>query len=203
MGALCFLAAESLVPHEVSSPGEHDLLLANRLGFVYPPVVGLWLGWLQRSWLRALSGALLGILIGFVYLWLCGRNFLAVMVAFPCLLGGAFAMLAGSNRDAWLAGLGARLGKGLVAGLVLGFTYMLLLNVVGTAFLPDFADQEDFTSRYVSMMWKAGTIALALASGPFLILLRWSVGLTRVRLVVFEDARPTQKAGDQGLEPKR
>jgi hypothetical protein len=97
LGAGCFLLAEWLVPREVNGPGGHDLLLANRLGFIYPPLLGAWLGWLQRSWPRALLGVVLGILIGILYYLLCGWNFFAVMVAFPCLLGGVFAMILESS----------------------------------------------------------------------------------------------------------
>jgi hypothetical protein len=131
-GVLCYFLAEWLIPKQVASPGDHDVLLANRLGFIYAPIVGVWLGWLQRSWRRALLGAATGVLIGFAYTWLCAsRNFLAIMVGFPCLLGGVMAGVVGSNRSKWLAGLGGRLGKGLVAGLVLGFVYMVTLNVAG------------------------------------------------------------------------
>jgi len=188
LGAASYLAAEALVPVGVASPGEHDLLLANRLGFVYPPLIGLWLGWLQRSWLRAAAGALAGVAVGLIYLLLCSHNFLAVMVAFPCLCGGVFAAVVGSNRDSWLAGLGARLAKGLAAGFILGLIYMVALNVGVGIILSGDVDLEDFTSHYVAAMWRAGPVALALASGVFLILLRWAVGLTRVRLVVFEEA---------------
>jgi len=203
LGASCFLLAESLVPREVSSPGEHDLFLANRLGLLFTPLVGTWLGWLQRSWLRALFGAMLGILIGLLYLILCGRNFLAVMVAFPCLLGGVFAMLAGSNREPWFENLGVRLGKGLVAGFVLGLVYAVALNVVGAGFLPHFRITGDFTSRYVSMMWKAGPVALGLAGGLFLILMRWAVGLTRVRFILFEDVPSANvRFEEKSIEPE-
>jgi hypothetical protein len=190
LGASCFLLAEFLVPRQVNGPAEHDLLLAHRLGFIYAPLLGLWLGWLQRSWPRALLGAMLGVLIGGLYFLLCGWNFLAVMVAFPCLLGGVFAMLLGSNCDPWLRGLGARLGKGLVAGFVLGVVYMVVLNFVGASFPDSIQGGGDFTKRYVGIMWQAGPVALGLASGLFLILFRWAVGLTSMRLVVFEDVSP-------------
>jgi hypothetical protein len=84
IGAFCYLIAEWLTPRRVTNPGDHDLFLAIRLGFIYTSVVGLWLGWLQRSWQRALTGAVVGIVIGAVYMWLCAsRNFLAIMVGFP------------------------------------------------------------------------------------------------------------------------
>ena len=58
IGFYSYLVSEYLVPRTVLSPGEHDLALAKRLGFIFPPAVGLWLGWLQRSSVRAMTGVL-------------------------------------------------------------------------------------------------------------------------------------------------
>ena len=185
-GGLCYLIAEGLTPKQVANSGDHDILLAIRLGFIYTPIVGFWLGWLQRSWRRAFLGALVGAVIGVFYMWLCGsRNFLAIMVGFPCLLGGGLAALIGSNRSHWLAGFGARLGKGLLAGFVLGLVYMFTLNMVGSMLAPPWTGTGD----YVSMMWRAGPIALGLASGLFFVLIRWAVGLIRLK-PIFEETPP-------------
>src|SRR6185312_9652717 len=99
-GVVSYLVAESLIPRDVANAGDHDLLLANRLGFIYTAVVGVWLGWLQRSWQRALFGVIAGVVIGIVYMRLsASRNFFAIMIAFPCLLGGGLAAIVGSNRS--------------------------------------------------------------------------------------------------------
>jgi hypothetical protein len=190
-GVVFYLIAEVLTPKHVANPGDHDVLLANRLGFIYTPIVGLWLGWLQRSWSRAVFGVLAGVVIGFIYMWLCsGRNFLAIMVGFPCLLGGVLAAVAGSNRSEWLAGLGARLGKGLLAGLVLGFVYMFVLNVACSMMMTTADDPDHYTASYIATMWRAGPIALGLSSALFFVLMRWAVGLARVRILVFDDTEP-------------
>jgi len=195
-GVSCYLIAEALIPRHVASSGDHDILLANRLGFIFTPVVGLWLGWLQRSWRQALIAAAVGIAIGFGYRALCAsRNFLAIMVGFPCLLGAVLAAVVGSNRSPWLSGLGARIGKGLLAGLVLGFVYMVVLNIAGGMVMTAHDDFADQTQGYVTMMWRAGPIALGLSGGLFFVLIRWAVGLTRVRILVFEDAE------DRTVEP--
>ncbi len=195
LGITSYLVAEFLVPSTIESPGDHDLLLANRLGLIYTPVVGLWLGWVQRSWRQALIGALVGGFVGVLYLSLNGRNFLAVMVGFPCLCGGVFSMLAGSNRDPWVRGLGARLGKGLAAGFVLGFVYMVVLNIAGAMLSEPWGPETDPTAAYVAMMWKAGPVALGLSSGLFLLLVRWAVGLTRIRILVLEETSATTGSG--------
>jgi hypothetical protein len=196
LGVGCYLLAEVLIPEQVANSGDHDILLADWLGFIYTPVVGLWLGWLQRSRRRALCGAGVGIAIGFAYMALCAsRNFLAIMVGFPCLLGGVVAGVVGSNRSPWLFGLGGRLGKGLLAGLVLGFVYMVVLNIAGGMVMTAHDNYSDETRGYVAMMWRAGPVALGLSSGLFFVLIRWAVGLTRVRILVFDDVpRP-------GVEP--
>lgn len=196
VGVVCYFFAELLVPRQVASAGDHDILLANRLGFIYTPVIGLWLGWLQRSWRRAVFGAMIGVVIGSFYMWLCAsRDFLAIMVGFPCLLGCSFAVVVGSNRSRWLRDFGLRFGKGLIAGLVLGFVYMIVLNVVGAMVMGPNDNPDDPTRAYVRMMWRSGPIALGISSALFFILIRWAVGLTRVKLVVFEDAE-TPKTND-------
>jgi len=189
LGVACYLVAEWFTPKNVGSPGEHDVLLAIRLGLIYVPMVGLCVGWLQNSWRRAAVGAAVGVLIGVLY-WVLSvsGNFLAIMVGFPCLLGGLFAALVGSNRDEWVKGLGRRFGKGLLAGLVLGFVYMLVLNVVAGMLAQPYTSPADYTDGYIRTMWRAGPVALGLASALFVVLLRWAIGLSRVRLVVFEDA---------------
>jgi MFS family permease len=190
IGVACYLLAESLTPKNVASPGDHDVLLAQRLGFFYTPVVGLWLGWLQKSWRRALLSAGVGIAVGFIYMALCAtRNFLAIMVGFPCLLGGLLAAAAGSNRSAWLRQIAARFGKGIFAGFVLGLVYMLTLNIAGGMVAPIPLLGADVTQAYINMMWRTGPIALGLASGMFFLLLRWSVGLVRLR-PIFEETPP-------------
>jgi hypothetical protein len=109
------------------------------------------------------------------------------MVGFPCLLGCVLAVVVGSNRSHWLRGAGARLGKGLLAGLVLGFVYMVVLNACGEMVMPQNDITDDGTKRYVRMMWRTGPIALGISSALFFVLIRWAVGLTRVKILVFED----------------
>jgi hypothetical protein len=197
-GVVCYLLAEWLTPKHVASPGDHDILLANRLGFIYTPVVALWLGWLQRSWRRAAFGVVVSIVIGFIYMGLCAsRNFLAIMVGFPCLLGAALAAVVGSNRSDWLRGLGGRLGKGLLAGLVLGFVYMVTLNVAGDMVMTPQDAFSDETRSYIRMMWRAGPVALGISSALFFILIRWAVGLTRVKILVFEDVEARKAKHDR------
>src|SRR5262249_34310330 len=109
-GVACYVVAELLVPRDVTSPGDHDIFLANRLGFIYASTTGLWLAWLQRSPRRAALAIVVGIGVGLAYMWLCAsRNFLAIMVGFPCLLGGALAAILGSNRSPWLRDAGWRI----------------------------------------------------------------------------------------------
>jgi hypothetical protein len=117
-----------------------------------------------------------------------GRNFVAIMVGFPALLGGVLASLLASNRSKWFGDLLPRLGKGLLAGFALGSVYMVTLNLMfASVFEQDFL--HDPTPAYIRAMWRAGPVALGLASGLFFPLIRWAVGLTRVK-VVFEEAEP-------------
>src|SRR5262249_10191107 len=81
---------------------------------------------------RALLGACAGVMVGTVYMSLCeSRNFFAIQVSFPCLLGAVLATVVSSNQSPWFSDLGPRLGKGLLAGLLLGFVYMFALSLAG------------------------------------------------------------------------
>src|SRR5687768_11839660 len=99
VGAGSFLLSMLLIPADVSSLSEHDLRLANHLGFIYPPIVGLWAAWVRRSLPWAIFGVVSGLGIGTLYFALCRYNFLAVMVGFPCLLGGCTSVLLGTKLN--------------------------------------------------------------------------------------------------------
>ncbi len=179
LGLVAFAIAELSLSHNTLDSTNHDMMLAQRLGLIYTPAVGAWLGWLQRSRSRILVGIGVGLIIGAIYYVLCaGQNFLAIMVGFPMLLGGGLAALVGSNRSAGVGGFFSRLGKGLIAGLVLGFAYMFLLNAILNLFIPP---QRLFES-YAYEMWKGGLPAMGVASALFLVLLNWAVGLVRLRV---------------------
>jgi len=185
IGAICFLIAESLIPATSPSPAAHDLMLARRLGLIYTPIVGFWLGWLQRSIERAAWGGGLGMLVGLVYGLICSPlNFLINMVAFPCLLGGFLAAMIGSNRSKPWFGLPARFGKGLLAGLVLGAAYMVVLNALGALSLTSYHPPTDYVGAYVAMMWRTGPVALAVASGFFFNLMSWALAISRPRVTL-------------------
>lgn len=174
VGAASFLVSMALIPRDVASLSEHDLRLANHLGFIYPPLVGLWASWVRRSIPWAIVGVLSGLAIGAAYYALCGYNFLAVMVGFPCLLGGCTSVLLGTKHDAWIDGIPQRFLKGLAAGFALGIVYAVLLNVIGAFMLVGF---KPSVADYSSMMWRAGTIAMSAASGLYFMLFHWSAGL--------------------------
>ncbi len=46
------------------------------------------------------------------------------------------------------------------------------------------------------MMWRDGPVALGISSALFFVLMRWAVGLTRVKLLVFEDVEPRKPDRD-------
>lgn len=176
LGAVSFLVAMALIPSNTNSPTTHDLRLANNLGFIYPPLLGLWAGWVRRSTLWAIFGFVAGLAIGLAYYALCGTNFLAVMVGFPCILGGATSVLLGTKHDSWLSGMPQRLIRGLVAGFVLGFTYMLILNITFPFTSPGFP-YSNSVSDHSSGMWIAGTFALTISSALYFWVFHWSAGL--------------------------
>lgn len=175
-GAICFVIAMALVPSDTASPTTHDLELANNLGFIYPPLLGLWTGWVRRSLLWAVFGLVSGLAIGLTYYALCGTNFLAVMVGFPCILGGATSVLLGTKHHSWIAGIPERLIRGLIAGFMLGFSYMLTLNIVFPFTSPGFP-YSNSVADHSTGMWIAGTVALSISSSLYLLVFHWSAGL--------------------------
>lgn len=182
LGMVAFLSAEVLVPKDVRTPGMHDFHLAVRLGYIFPPLVGLWLGWQFRSTKVAGLGVVVGVVVGAIYAWLCSvalydlGDFFHLQVTFPCVCGGIYAALVPTDPARWVAGLAARLIKGLLAGFVLGFVYMMVLSIGGLFFLG--IGVRHAVDEYVGMMWAVGPVALAIATALFLPLLRWAVGQT-------------------------
>jgi len=49
------------------------------------------------------------------------------------------------------------------------------------------------------MMWRAGPVALGISSTLFFVLIRWAVGLTRVRLLVFEETQAQKKEDEKAV----
>lgn len=180
LGAASFLLGMALIPSSIDSPSSHDLRLAQNLGFIYPPLLGLWAGWVRRSLPWAIFGILSGLSIGLAYYALCSTNFLAVMVGYPCILGGATSVLLGTKHHSWISGIPQRLARGLVAGFVLGFTYMLTLNIAFPFTSPGFP-YSNSVSDHSTGMWIAGTSALSLSSALHLLVFHWSAGLTDYR----------------------
>jgi hypothetical protein len=58
---------------------------------------------------------------------------------------------------------------------------------------------NDETQGYIAMMWRAGPVALGLSGGLFFVLIRWAAGLTRVRILVFEEVE--RQNAEQGTPP--
>jgi hypothetical protein len=176
-GALCYLVAGLSTPI-VASADEHDLGLTRRLGFILAPVLGLWLGWLQRSWRRALIGGSAGLLLGWLCLLLCSGPYRPVLLALPILLAAMFAACCGSQRHDWLRCLPLRFAKGLAVGLFIGLLYLALLGIGAQVLWPR-TGSVDYLDAHIRMMWRAGPLALAVSGALLLPALRWAAGLTR------------------------
>ncbi len=172
LGCVSFIAAIAPISGFESRPG-HDPMLANNLGFLFPPLIGLWAGWARRSRRWAMAGSIIGFAIGGRYYMLCGYNSLAVMMAFPCLLGSAACIALGIGERSWHDRIIAPYGKGMVAGLVLGSVWMVVLNVLGSSWLPlTLLLQPTHEDHW--MMWQGGPVAMNLASGSYLVLFLWA-----------------------------
>jgi hypothetical protein len=58
---------------------------------------------------------------------------------------------------------------------------MVTLSIAGGLMMTGYDSVADATQRYIAMMWRAGPIALGISSALFFVLIRWAVGLTRLR----------------------
>jgi len=201
-GSLCYLLAEVSTPSAVTSAEEHDLWLAQRLGFILAPALALWLGWLQRSWRRALIGGGCGFLSGWLCYQLCSGEFQPLLVALPVLLGGVLAAFCGSQRNDWLRCLPSRFAKGLLVGLLVGLVYFVLLSLGALAFWPR-AGNVDYLGAYVRMMWRAGPFALGVCGAMLVPSIRWAAGLARTGVSVRGSGSrgPAPEAVRPSLEP--
>lgn len=198
-GSLCYLLAAVSTPMAVTSAKEHDLWLAQRLGFILAPALAMWLGWLQRSWRRALIGAGCGLLIGWLCFELCRGAAQPILLALPILLGGAFAAFCGLHRDDWLRCLGGRFAKGLLVGLLIGLAYNAFLGMGARVFWPR-AENVDYTGAYIRMMWRAGPLALGLSGAMLFPSIRWAAGLARPR-VSLRGSGSSSPLPDEGDRP--
>lgn len=182
LGAASYLAALMLVPNRAGGPSQHDLALAKNLGFLFPSFVGVWVGWMRRSLFWAIGGLAAGLGVGACFAGLCGDEFLLIPITmvFPCVLGGMFSLVFGAGDD-WVQGSAARLGKGLIAGFVLGFVYISLLNLLLLVNSP-----IDTIHDYVRMLWRNGPPAMGVAGGLYLILFLWSVSTKRDKSLIVQ-----------------
>jgi len=178
-GTLCYLLAGASTP-SAGSTEEHDLWLTQRLGFILAPALALWLGWLQRSWRRALIGAGCGLLTGWLCYQLSSGTFQPILPALPIVLGGVFGAFCGSQRNDWLPCLAGRFAKGLLVGLLIGLAYVALLNLGALVFWPH-AGNVDYTAAYIRMTWRAGPLALGVAGAMLCPSIRWAAARTRRR----------------------
>lgn len=170
IGGISFVVSLMLVPVSVANLTEHDLRLANHLGFIFPVLIGVWTGYVRRSIARGVLGVICGVVIGVFYYMLCeSRDFLAIMVGFPTLLGGFTSILLGRNYSPIFLSAMLRFFKGIAAGFVLGLCYMVILNSSPMSF--------NSVASYHQSMWSAGLIAMTFASGLYLMLFHWSANL--------------------------
>ncbi len=177
VGSLCYLLVEASTSAVATSPDHLDLLITRRLGFVLAPAVGFWVGWLQRSWRRALLGSGLGLAVAWIFFLVCSASEARIgQFVVVSMLGGTFAGCCGSRRSDWLHGLGGRFAKGLVAGSLFGLAYIALISVGARVFWPG-SGNVDYLGAHIRMMWRAGPVALGLAGAVLFPFVRWALDL--------------------------
>lgn len=173
LGAVAFSIALALVPSW--SGADEYRRLAIHLGFIYPMMLGFWVGWYRRSWFWVRVGGATCLIVGTGYTTFClEAGLLDIIVFMPSLLGGLISVLLGTGDESWFKGVAHRLGKGMVAGFVLGLTYLALLWGLGLLFLGLYANYSEYMTTLLS---RGGVVAMSFASALYLMLFHWSIGL--------------------------
>jgi hypothetical protein len=86
----------------------------------------------------------------------------------------------GPGTGPWSTGIIRRFVKGLFAGFALGSVYFVTLNALGFFLLPVFGPTPtNFEALYRRMMWRAGPVAMSIATGLFFPLFSWAARLQR------------------------
>jgi hypothetical protein len=201
LGALSFSAAMALIPSSIDLTSSLKSRLAINLLFIYPALLGLWVGWIRRSIPRAIFGFVTGIAAaGSAFIALYGTivfvlplRLLQAVVVVPCVLGGALSALLGTKTESWISGVPQRLVRGVIAGFVLGFTYGIIFVEVFPMSLPDypyfkftpyaFEDPMHTSAAWIFRLWISGTLALTISSALFLMVFCWAAGLNRTRSI--------------------
>jgi hypothetical protein len=165
------------------------------LALTLSPIVGLWAGWLRRSWLWSAGGLALGLALGACYrlmylqyyfthiviadsgpMGMVGQMYEGLVINLPCLYVGIGAVVLGRSGPSWHKGILGRFCKGAVAGFVFGTVFHIVLAALG---LPDYtslmADPSEGRRRLIV---HAVPIAMAVAGGIFLMLFEWASNLT-------------------------
>ena len=199
LGAISFSAAMALIPASIDSTHSLKWRLATNLFFIYPALLGLWVGWIRRSKPWAVFGVVSGIAAaGSVFIALYGTivsvlplRLVQIVVVAPCVLGGAMSVLLGTKIESWMSGVPQRLVRGVIAGFVLGFTYGIIFSQAFPMSLPEYPyfkftpfppmDPADSSAAWIFRLWISGTLALTISSALFLMVFHRSAGLDRPR----------------------
>jgi hypothetical protein len=179
IGFLCFLFADLIIPKTFRSDLEHDLFLVATIGLTYTPLTALWFPRLgQGGPKNILRRLLIGLLVGCVYTALAcaSPNFTIVFLVGPSFL--AVILLNMLLRDSGigpikLASIARDSMNGLIAGLLFGGSYALLINLIFLIMhITRFRHLEDQSAKYYQIIAIGGPIALGISSCLFFHLLR-------------------------------
>ncbi len=192
VGALLGCLSSVVAIARTSSGASHaDYTCA--MAMTFSPLVGLWCGWMRRSWLWAVGGIVIGLGLGGCYGLMTFlfdlanfriadslpgsppfEMFSRILLRSPCLLSGVAAVVLGQGTHSWCEGVPARFCKGLVAGFALGLVYCCMNEVLCRLWFPL---AVEFTKQYHRMMWHNGPIAMSVAGGLYLVLFMWASNL--------------------------
>lgn len=213
LGAISFSAATALIPFSFGLANSHSGTLAINLVFIYPALLGLWVGWIRRSARWAIFGFVTGMAAaGSVCIAVYGTivfvlplRLLQLAVVVPCVLGGAMSALLGTKTESRLSGALQRLVRGVIAGFLLGFIYGIIFVLLFPMSLPEYPyfkytpfpnmhEPENLSAAWIFRLWISGTLAFTISSAFFLTVFYRSAGFSSTRSVGDERSVATEAA---------
>jgi hypothetical protein len=174
MGVVAFTFSMVLIPSQLASNHDHDRLLAQNLGIVFPLLLGFWSGYVQQSLRAILVGISVGALLGGLHRGLCGYDSMVLLLVSPIFLSGAAALGMGRGPERWSQQARVRLMKGVLLGVGL-----LLVGISSFAVSIDeiVTNLKLQLPQYRQLLWLTGPICMAIMGGFFLVFFHWAAGL--------------------------
>ena len=180
-------------PDRIITLDDINLSVVTGFGFLYAPIVSIWTAAAHYSLKRIIAAILFGAALGFAFYRLSNLGEVVAVAALPVLVGALPSALWGRPDGDPLRSAAIRFCKGLVAGFALILMFWVLLAAMAVILSQLMAESYVVPTRgfYTEVLWRGGTLAMAVSSGVFFMMLQWSANLNpRARMENEQIAEP-------------